>query len=293
MCDRATSLHLLSACLLFVGTAASATTATPSVTPTGPLGHLTVRVAERSEGCTGSVSGITVLLQPGSLGAITGGFDNKAKFTVPPGSYTLSVNPSCNDFGCWSEQVVIVATGDQSITLCPLAGDPTPTSTPTPTPESTGSLGTKTSVLHAFNLVTGASLAGAAVECSSPREARSGVTDVAGTFSCTLELRDSDAVLTVIGAPGFAERRRGYSGLDLWTNTLVLQFGLIPEGLCAGDCDGDHEVGINELVFIVNLALADGTSDGCPLADVDGDGRVAVNDVVRGVTLALEGCPIE
>jgi hypothetical protein len=28
-----------------------------------------------------------------------------------------------------------------------------------------------------------------------PREARSGVTDVAGTFSCTLELRDSDAVL--------------------------------------------------------------------------------------------------
>jgi hypothetical protein len=73
----------------------------------------------------------------------------------------------------------------------------------------------------------------------------------------------------------------------------VLQFGLIPEGLCAGDCDGDHEVAIHELVYIVNLALADGTSDGCPLADVDGDGRVAVNDVVRGVTLALDGCPIE
>jgi hypothetical protein len=117
--------------------------------------------------------------------------------------------------------------------------------TATPTPEPTGSLGTKTTVLHAFNLVTGASLAGAAVECSGPREAHSGVTDVAGTFSCTLELRDSDAILTVIGAPGFAERRRGYSGLDLWTNTLVLQFGLIPEGLCAGDCDGDHAVGIN------------------------------------------------
>ena len=59
MCDRATSLHLLSVCLLFVASAASATTATPSVTPTGPLGHLTVRVAERPEGCTGSVSGIT------------------------------------------------------------------------------------------------------------------------------------------------------------------------------------------------------------------------------------------
>jgi hypothetical protein len=45
----------------------------------------------------------------------------------------------------------------------------------------------------------------------------------------------------------------------------VLQFGLISEGLCAGDCDGDHEVRINELVSIVSLALADGTSDGCPL----------------------------
>src|SRR6478609_4173204 len=135
MCDRATRLHLLSTCLLFVATAASATTVTPSVTPTGPLGHLTVRVAERPDGCSGSVRDITVLLQPRGLAALTGGFDNTAKFTVPPGSYTLSVHPSCNDFGCWSEQVVIVAGGDQSITLCPLPGDPTPTPTVTPTPE--------------------------------------------------------------------------------------------------------------------------------------------------------------
>ena len=122
MRDRAASLHLLSVSMLFAASAASATIATPSVTPTGPLGHLTVRVAERPEGCSGSVRDIHVLLKARGLGSITGGFDNTAKFTVPPGEYTLSVNPSCNDFGCWSEQVVIVTAGDQSITLCPLPG---------------------------------------------------------------------------------------------------------------------------------------------------------------------------
>lgn len=169
----------------------------------------------------------------------------------------------------------------------------TRTATPTPTPQPTGSLGEKTTFLHAFNLVSGISLVGAAVECRGPRDGHTGVTDSTGTFACTLDLSDSDTVLTVIGAPGFAERRRGYNGLDLWRNTLPLEFGLIPDGLCGGDCDGDHAVAITDLVRIVNLVLADGTSDGCPLADVDGDGRVAVNDVVGGVTLALDGCPAE
>ncbi len=214
---------------------------------------------------------------------------------MPPGDYTLAVRPPCTDLSAGPSRWCTVVAGEQSVILCPLPGPPTatPTATPTVTPQPTGSLGEKTTALHAFNLVSGASIAGATVDCTGPRVARHGITDAAGAFDCTLELRDSDTVLTVVSAPGFAERRRGYAGIDLWTNNQVLQFGLIPDGLCGGDCDGDHAVGIDELIHVVVLVLSTGTTDSCALADIDGDGRVAVNDVVLGVTLALNGCPLE
>lgn len=292
MGDRAV-LRCLFCLSLLLPAAASALTATPTATPTG-LGHLTVRVAEQPVTCSGGVQDASVTLQPLGLGGITGP-EGLVKFNVPPGDYTLAVIPRCNDVACWPEQVVAVPAGTSAVTICPFAGTPTTvTPTPTATPEPTGSpLGEKTTVLRAFNLISGVPFAGAAVECSSPRVTRQGVTNVEGLFSCTLDLRDTDTILTVVGAPGFQERRRGYGGRDLSSNTDVLQFGLIPDGLCGGDCNGDHEVRIAELVHVVSLILSTGESDECALSDIDGDGRVAVNDAVLGVTYALGGCPIE
>ncbi len=58
---------------------------------------------------------------------------------------------------------------------------------------------------------------------------------------------------------------------------------------CAGDCNGDGEVTINELITGVNLALTD--SGECAAFDSNGDGEVAINEIVAAVNSALLGCP--
>jgi hypothetical protein len=292
MAHRFLSLRTLTlaAALMLATRPTDALTATP--TPTGDLATLTVYVAEQPSGCQGAQRGVQVLLLPLGLSQTTSVVDGSVQFVVAPGSYTLQVN-YCNPAGCWPDRVVEVAAGTQSVTLCPIAFTPTATPTVTPTPGPTGSLGEKTTELHVFNLVSAAPLAGAPFSCTSPRDEVSGTADNGGDFECTLELRDSDTILITVEAPGFQDRRRGYRGIDLWGNQDVLQVGMIPDGLCGGDCDGDQEIAINELVRAVGFVLEDGTAPGCPLADIDGDGRVAVNDVVAGVTRALEGCPAE
>ncbi|MBX3023709.1 PD40 domain-containing protein [bacterium] len=59
---------------------------------------------------------------------------------------------------------------------------------------------------------------------------------------------------------------------------------------CAGDCDGDGNVAINELVLGVGIALGAGSLSGCGGFDGDGDGQVAINELVAGVNAALTGC---
>lgn len=291
MTIRRTYVLIGIACLLIAG-AASALTATPSVTPTGELGTLHVSVAEFPDGCQGAMRGVLVTVQPAGITQATSLTDGTVSFTLAPGTHTLTVG-SCNPFGCWPARVVEVVAGNQSVRLCPLAFTPTPTPTATPsaTPSPPGGLGDKTTTLHVFDLLTSLPMIGAPVECRVPREQVTGQTDDAGLFACTLELRDSDTVLVVASAPGYGERRRGYNGLDLWYNQETLEVGLIPDGYCGGDCNHDLEIDIAELVRAVGFALADGTAPGCPLADIDGDGRVAVNDLVAGVAQALNGCP--
>jgi hypothetical protein len=60
---------------------------------------------------------------------------------------------------------------------------------------------------------------------------------------------------------------------------------------CAGDCDGDGEVTVNELVTAVGIGLAVRPIEACPPADVDSSGTVEVGELVRAVRAALEGCP--
>lgn len=60
---------------------------------------------------------------------------------------------------------------------------------------------------------------------------------------------------------------------------------------CAGDCDGDGEVRINELIVAVNIALGGADPQACPAADGNGDGAIAVNELIVAVNRSLEGCP--
>jgi len=58
---------------------------------------------------------------------------------------------------------------------------------------------------------------------------------------------------------------------------------------CAGDCNGDGAITIDELVAAVTAAL--GTADAaCPSVDRNADGDVQINDLIALVAGALEGC---
>jgi hypothetical protein len=294
ICSRTAALACGLACLSGVWHGrANATTATPTArhdTPTATAtpvtGHLMVSVAEFPP-CEGRFPGATVTLEP--LGLVR--TDPDLTFDVPPGRYTLAVANPCTQFGCWPNVVVDALAGPQDVLMCMVANPtPTPTVTATPTANPTGALGEKTFGGRVFNLVSGVAIVGADVECASPRVDLHVASDAHGDFSCTLDLRDADTILLAVAAPGFAERRRGYAGLDLWRNDLPLQVGLLSDGVCGGDCNGDHLVAISELVQIV-AAILDDSVAACALTDVDGDGRVAVNDAVSAINSALDGCP--
>jgi YVTN family beta-propeller protein len=66
----------------------------------------------------------------------------------------------------------------------------------------------------------------------------------------------------------------------------------VPASSCAGDCNGDGEVAINEIILGVNIALGSASIDECPAFDSDPDGEVAINELIAAVNAALTGCPL-
>jgi len=59
---------------------------------------------------------------------------------------------------------------------------------------------------------------------------------------------------------------------------------------CAGDCNRDGVVGINELVLAVNVALGALPASSCTACDTNGDGMVSISELVAAVNRALNGC---
>jgi hypothetical protein len=59
---------------------------------------------------------------------------------------------------------------------------------------------------------------------------------------------------------------------------------------CAGDCGGDGEVTINELVRAVAVALGSTPVAECAAVDADGDGAVRVPELIVAVNNLLGGC---
>src|SRR5262249_33619916 len=66
---------------------------------------------------------------------------------------------------------------------------------------------------------------------------------------------------------------------------------LVAAQACAGDCNCDSQVIINELIRGVNILLGNALLDTCPQFDTDGDGTVVVSELIAGVSNTLQGCP--
>lgn len=61
-------------------------------------------------------------------------------------------------------------------------------------------------------------------------------------------------------------------------------------GSCPGDCNGDGQVAVNEIISGVGILLGIADLAACPAADGDADGVVSVNELVGAVGRALNGC---
>jgi len=63
--------------------------------------------------------------------------------------------------------------------------------------------------------------------------------------------------------------------------------------VCTGDCNGDGEVTVDEIVSAVALALGAAGTPSCEAADGNGDGSITVDEVVAAIAAALQGCAAE
>jgi hypothetical protein len=59
---------------------------------------------------------------------------------------------------------------------------------------------------------------------------------------------------------------------------------------CAGDCDADGAVTVDELVRAVDMALSGNGTAQCPDVDTDGNGTLTIAELVAAVGKAINGC---
>lgn len=60
--------------------------------------------------------------------------------------------------------------------------------------------------------------------------------------------------------------------------------------VCAGDCDGNGEVTVNEIILLVNIDLGAADAPACPEGIPDGV-SVDITSIIRAVNIALTECP--
>jgi len=77
---------------------------------------------------------------------------------------------------------------------------------------------------------------------------------------------------------------------------LILLIALLvrPAGaVCPGDCNGDGNVTVNEIIQAVSIALGQASAATCRAIDRDADGSVSISELLAAVNALLGGCPPE
>ena len=62
---------------------------------------------------------------------------------------------------------------------------------------------------------------------------------------------------------------------------------------CVGDCDGNSEVTVDEILKGVSIALGENSVRECQVLDSDNDGQVTIDEIVISIARALNGCSIQ
>ena len=108
-----------------------------------------------------------------------------------------------------------------------------------------------------------------------------------------------DVVTEWIGMGAVADPALSSDGRHLYLasisyNALLVfstdEGGMAPIVRCAGDCDWDSQVTVDELVRGANIALGTAPLSACEMFDRDGSRTLTVDELVRGVNNVLNGC---
>jgi hypothetical protein len=114
-----------------------------------------------------------------------------------------------------------------------------------------------------------------------------------GPTQVTYELRAAQAGMAELSIGMAFETRRGCPGNDYYgydsLGSEIFPLTIAAIG-CAGDCDADGHVAIDELITGVRMALGDAGLTACPVMDANGRGGIQVDDLVAAVTASLHGC---
>ncbi len=70
----------------------------------------------------------------------------------------------------------------------------------------------------------------------------------------------------------------------------LLSTPLAPPNPCVGDCSGDGQVTVDELVTMINIALGESAVASCGAGDANGDGQITVDEILTAVSNTLNGC---
>ncbi len=74
------------------------------------------------------------------------------------------------------------------------------------------------------------------------------------------------------------------------TDGQALQQDFTLQLACVGDCNGDGQVTVDEILTMVNIALGNGDVMGCSAGDANSDGQITVDEILTAVNNALNGC---
>jgi hypothetical protein len=135
------------------------------------------------------------------------------------------------------------------------------------------------------------------VDCSGihasivPDENLDPIADDATLFTCLVELLEPGTFpLTASNAE--TSDVNGDPLFTVSTNGGVIAAEAPPLPACAGDCNDDRTVAINELLIGVNIVIGSAELAACPAFDTSDDGEVTVSELIQAVNAALNGCPI-
>jgi hypothetical protein len=86
-----------------------------------------------------------------------------------------------------------------------------------------------------------------------------------------------------------ADDASAVADIDRSNNNVTFAMG-VTTSPCPGDCGGDGQVTIDELITMVNIALGTKPVSECSVGDTSGDGDITIDEIIQAVNRALNGC---